>query len=155
MDVLIREVTPSDIPAYAALIRSVYDEFVAPDYPEEGNRTFYDFIDEAACRARLDAGNFMICAEADGKIVGAHEVRNGNHISLFFVAKEFHGRGIGRMLFEEARFRIDLAQPDVTEITVHSSPYAVTVYERLGFEKTGPLEQRSGIIFQPMAYSLI
>ena len=155
MDVLIREVTPSDIPAYSALIRSVYDEFVAPDYPEEGNRTFYEFIDEAACRARLDAGNFMICAEADGKIVGAHEIRNGNHIALFFVAKDYHGRGIGRMLFEEALFRIDLAQPDVTEITVNSSPYAVTVYERLGFEKTGPIELQNGIIFQPMVYSLI
>ena len=40
---------------------------------------------------------------------------------------------------------------EVEQITVNSSPYAVKVYEHLGFAKTGEQrESENGIVFTPM-----
>jgi hypothetical protein len=42
----------------------------------------------------------------------------------------------------------------VTQVTVNSSPYAVPIYERLGFIKTAEQqEHENGIIYVPMAHS--
>ena len=40
----------------------------------------------------------------------------------------------------------------LTQITVNSSPYAVKVYERLGFMKTGEQQEKNGILFIPMMH---
>ena len=41
---------------------------------------------------------------------------------------------------------------DVKRVTVNSSPYAVCVYERLGFVKTGEQQEQNGIIYVPMEH---
>jgi len=38
----------------------------------------------------------------------------------------------------------------MTQITVNSSPYAVKVYERLGFVKTEEQQEKDGILYVPM-----
>ena len=69
----------------------------------------------------------------------------GKHISLFFIKKEFHRKGIGKQLF-------DYSQCDcpANEITVNSSTYAIRFYESLGFEKTNDRQQTNGISYTPM-----
>lgn len=154
MTIEIKELSADEIPAYAALIKEVYAEFVAADYPEEGNRTFYDFIDQRNIRTRLGNGNLMVCAKVDGDIVGAHEIRDGNHIALFFVKTSFHHKGIGRMMFDYSLRHVLQHSPDARVITVNSSPYAVPVYRGLGFAAVSPMQTRDGISFYPMEYGI-
>ena len=42
-------------------------------------------------------------------------------------------------------------KPDLVAITVNSSPYAVPIYERLGFRQTKPEQVVDGIRIVPMA----
>ena len=82
----------------------------------------------------------------ENKLIGIMGTKNeGKHISLFFIKKEFHRKGIGKQLF-------DYSQCDcpANEITVNSSTYAIRFYESLGFEKTNDRQQTNGISYTPM-----
>lgn len=135
------------------LVWGVFAEFEAPEYSEKGIEELKEFILPANIKARCDAGRFFfVCAKDDGKIVGVISVRDHNHISLLFVKKEYHRRGIGRRLFEIALARCCAIDDSLRAITVNSSPYAVAIYEKLGFERTDCKQEKYGIVFIPMMY---
>jgi len=75
--------------------------------------------------------------------------QNTAHISLLFVTKAHHQKGIAKQLFHFVLETLK-ADPSVTQITVNSSPYAVKAYEHLGFVKTGEQQEKDGILFIPM-----
>ena len=72
-------------------------------------------------------------------------MRAPQHIGGFFVRADHHRRGIGRALFEAMR-----QDYPVQVFTVHSSPYAVPVYERLGFVATAAEQVTDGLRYTPM-----
>ena len=74
-------------------------------------------------------------------------MREPQHIGGFFVKADHHRKGIGRALFETMR-----KDYDKQEFTVNSSPYAVKVYERLGFQATDTEQVVNGLRFTPMIY---
>ncbi len=80
--------------------------------------------------------------------IGVLAIRHGGtYISLFFVDPDYHRQGVGTALMQ--RF---LTDSGAETITVHSSPYAVEVYRRLGFQPTAA-EQLSDVIrYIPMEY---
>lgn len=139
--------------AIEQLIRKVYDEFVAPDYTDEGNKTFYDFIIPKNIVERVSKGSLIFTAKEDGRIIGMIELKKYNHLSLLFVDKNYHRQGISHELFN----RILKAVRDkkkIKFIDVNSSIYAVSVYLKLGFKITGKIKKMSGIKFVPMKYDL-
>ena len=69
------------------------------------------------------------------------------HIALFFVDGKYHMQGIGRQLWN-----VMLRENPNHELTVHSSLYAIPVYERLGFVKTGAIQTENGITYLPMVF---
>ena len=72
-------------------------------------------------------------------------ITSGPHISLFFVRREWHRRGVGRALLHAMA-----SAADYPEMTVHSSPYAVEVYRRFGFVPLGGEREENGIRYTPM-----
>lgn len=152
---IIRMLEKEDIPEAVKLIREGYDKFVAHDYTPEGTVRFYEYASEEATRARFEGGtHFSMVAVSDGELIGIIEMRDYEHCSLFFVKARFHGQGMGRWLFEEAVAYSQIHKPNLQAITVHSSPYAVPVYKRLGFQTVGTLEEENGIVYQPMVCPL-
>lgn len=77
-----------------------------------------------------------------------------DHISLFFVLKEFQRKGIGKELLHISTEICLKDKPNLSQITVNSSPNAIRIYEKLGFAKVGPEQLVNGIIFTPMAIKL-
>jgi len=72
-----------------------------------------------------------------------------------FVDKKHHRKGIARQLYDTVLSEIN-KNADVAQVTVNSSPYAVNVYERLGFAKTDEQqEHENGIVYVPMAHTTI
>lgn len=71
-----------------------------------------------------------------------------NHICLFFVDKDFQNTGIGTALFKSF---LNEFMPKI--VTVNSSPFAVKVYEKLGFTATGSRQASDRIVYIPMQYS--
>lgn len=134
-------IEPEHLAQALALVNRVFLQFEAPDYPPEGVATFQAFLhDEAAVSALTFYGAFV-----DDQLVGVLATRGNSHIALFFVEPCFQRQGIGRALFVAAR---DACRADV--MTVHSSPYAVEIYRRLGFHALSGEQQNDGIRFTPM-----
>jgi len=137
------------------LVARVFADFVAVLYSPQGVREFLAYAaDFDQLRERLQANHFVLVAETQGRIVGAIEVRNCDHISLFFVDGELQRKGIGNGLWRRALVNCLANRSDVVKITVHSSPNAVEAYQGLGFQAEGPEQTENGICFIPMAFAV-
>lgn len=137
------------------LVWSVFSEFEAPEYSEEGIGTFKEFINCNKLYENSENGlmSFWGCFDKQ-KLIGIIASRGGCHISLLFVKKEYHRRGIARQLFDKLKTEIVKNNTDTEFITVNSSPFAVHIYERLGFVATDKELIQDGIRFIPMKYTL-
>ena len=132
------------------LIKKVYDEYVALDYTENGNQFFYDWIaPEKIANRQVDQINLLV-ATIDTKIVGMIEIRENKNVSLLFVDKSYHGKGIARELYKVALEVCFSRNKKLDRFYVHASPYSIPVYERLGFKATGIMQEEHGIKYLPM-----
>jgi GNAT superfamily N-acetyltransferase len=137
-----------ELPDALNLAETVFMAYVAPEYSQEGVKTFLEYIQYDAIKKLIDENilRFWVCM--DGRtVVGMIAMRQKAHISLMFVDSRCHRRGIARRLFQAA---MDAAQ-NIKETTVHSSLYAVPFYQSLGYRATGPEQTVNGIRFVPMA----
>ena len=134
-----RRITDNEIDKALDLVLKVFMEFEAPDYSPEGvrNGTFKTFI-----------------TTTDDNIVGVMTLRNETHITLAFVQKDYHNQGIGKALFEHVLHEISATNNSASTITVNASPYAVGFYEKLGFTATSEEQEKHGIRFVPMKYTI-
>ena len=139
----VRRLWDDEIPDALALIWRVFLQFEAPEYPAEGVAAFRASLeDEERIRSMTFYGAF------DSKtLVGVLCTRAPQHIAGFFVDAAYHRRGIGRSLFEAMR-----RDYDRQVFTVHSSPYAVEIYRRLGFVSTQGEQITNGLRYTPMRF---
>lgn len=138
------------------LTKKVFDEFVAPDFSAEGIRTFYEFNTREKIKERIATGGFILTAKIENeKIVGVIEIRDQNHIARLFVDKIYQKHGIAKKLFSEALSISINLQPDLKTITVHSSPFAVNIYKKLGFQQTDSEQMKQGIRYIPMRFEIL
>lgn len=149
------EFQPGDEIAVHQLVINVFDRFVAPDFSPEGCQTFINYVEPERIGERVAAGTDHIFLAQEGeKLVGALSIRNMDHISLLFVDPAFHGRVIARGLYQYALNILKPASNGIDKMTVHSSPYAVKIYEKLGFVSLGEMREENGIKFVPMEADL-
>ena len=149
----IRPLDRDDVKSAMELVLRVFMEFEAPEYEEEGITEFQSFIEPSTITSKMENGEFWLWgAFCQERVVGVIAIRPPLHISLMFVDKQYHRRGIARRLFETVlnyRSVID----GHGRITVNSSPYAVEIYMRLGFQPTGTEQTVNGLRFTPMEYN--
>ncbi|MEA5047774.1 MAG: GNAT family N-acetyltransferase [Eubacteriales bacterium] len=129
------------------LVRRVFLQFEAPEYPPEGVETFCTFLENSGEISKL---RFYGAFEKD-VLIGTLATRgeDGSHIALFFVETVWQGQGAGRELFTEARRNCSC-----NRMTVNASPYAKTIYEHLGFTAVTDEQLQDGIRFIPMVYTV-
>jgi len=138
------------------LVWNVFEEFEAPSYDkQEGIDEFKKNILPAKIKECVDTGKtFVICYKENDEIIGVISVRDNSHIALLFIKKEYHRRGIARQLFKVAIEKCCKIDSDLQVITVNSSVYAVGIYEKLGFVKTNCEQEKDGIRFTPMKFTV-
>ena len=145
-----REAQLEDIKSISDLVLSVFDKYVGPGYSPEGQSVFHSYVQPDAIEKRFNDGySFISVALHEKEIIGAIEVKNGNHISALFVDDRYHKMGVATHLISMA---IEKASniSSITEITVNSSPYAVDIYKKLGFLQLDKELERDGIRHTPM-----
>ena len=143
-----------EIDQYSDLINTVFDEFVGMDYSEEGNNSFKDFIKKDNILEKFNNGIYQyFVAKCNKEIIGILEIRNKNHISLFFVKKEYHKQGIGKKLFEHYKESIK-ENDNIKILSVNSSIFAENIYSKLGFFKINEIQEKNGIKYIPMEYRI-
>ena len=142
--------TRDEVKEALTLSRRVFDEFVGPDYSREGRDTFHRVTEPDENISRWQTHEYVFYGAFYGdRMVGAAASReNGSHIMLLFVDKEYHRRGIARMLVNEIT-----ADAPENRLTVNASPYGARAYECMGFRRTGEKTTKDGITFIPMEYN--
>ena len=134
------------------LVWNVFEEFVAPDYSEEGTATFKKFIEYDSIIQKLDTGEMQIWGcFINHDLVGVIATLKINHISMLFTKKEYQRQGIAKKLFQKVVDSCMLRDKN-RAITVNSSPYAVEAYRHLGFKDTNIEQTINGIRFTSMEY---
>lgn len=149
-ELIVREARPDDAAAISALVTSLARYFLAdPDDPGAAAAFFATIAPDAMAQRLADERYRYHVAEADGVVAGVVGVRDADHLYHLFVAERFHGRGIAGRLWATAQ-RQARAQGNPGRFTVNSSPYAVPMYERMGFVATDGPRVQDGIAFLPM-----
>lgn len=147
MNVEISRLELSELSEAKKLVKKVFMTFEAPEYSKEGVAHFLTYLDEEL-EMELAANRVQVwCWKDAQQIVGLLAVRLPAHLALLFVDEAYHRQGIAKQLFQEM-----LSELIPEQITVNSSPYAVPIYERLGFQIEGNEKTVSGIRFQSMVY---
>lgn len=146
-----------DISEWDEAMEMVYRTFLEFDalfFTAEGVNQFRSFISDNSLKRAFETGNFQVIAAYHGmKIIGVIALRENSHISLLFVDKEYHRKGVGRRLVAELSDYAYL-KLHVDCLTVNASPYATEFYHRLGFTDIGPQRHTDGIIYTPMKCQL-
>ena len=138
--------------AVIALVEDVFNEYVAPDYEEDGVEEFFRFANADAMRERMRSGGFVLVAEHAGNLAGILEFAPPDCIAMLFVLVRRHG--IARGLLSRAIKKALASNSSLPRLVVHSSPYAVRIYEKMGFRKSGDATKENGIEYVPMELAL-
>ena len=141
----VKKLNPAELEGLLPLVWDVFLEYEGVQYPEDGKRAFWNAIHDPAYLSALCAYGAFDGGEALG-IIAARS--GGSHVALFFVKGACHGRGIGRRLWNAL-----LEDSAADTVTVHSSQFAVPVYEKLGFVRLGPEYETDGTRYAPMRYA--
>ena len=151
---ILRHINPGEEVEVSNLVARSFNEFIAPDFPDEGIEEFFGYSNPRALIKRSDGNHFVLVAEAQGSIAGMIEIREMRHVSMLFVDKAFHRKGIAKGLLTAALDRIESGSRPPRKVTVHSSRFAVPFYESLGFVRTEEEKIIHGVIHIPMALVL-
>ena len=138
----IRKLKNKEIEEALKLVWEVFIEFEAPEYCREGVEEFKNFLNDKAEISHLCLYGVL----EEQRIIGILAMRDC-HISLFFVKKEYHRKGIGKALFKYMK-----NDTGKCRFTVNSSPYAIRIYEKLGFMPKDIEQVTNGIRYTPMIY---
>ena len=122
--------------------KKVYIDCKDESYSKQGIETFCKFINNK----KITKSFKVYGAFEDNILKGLIATdRRKRHINLFFVDKVSQGKGIGKELMS-----IIINKNENSYITVNSSRYGVTIYEKLGFIKTEEEKEQDGLKFTPM-----
>ena len=108
----IRQLRETEMEEALQLVWEVFCAFEAPVYSAQGVEEFRSFLQNREEMARQQ----FFGAWEGGRLIGVLAT-SGPHISLFFVRREWHRRGVGRALLHAMA-----SAADYPEMTVHSSP---------------------------------
>lgn len=142
MNYFIREMTSSE---YPLLDDFLYEAIFQPD---EANLLPKTIIQKPELQVYIEnfgqqKDDYCLCAEIDGKIVGAVWVRNIKGygciddttpefaISLY---KEYRGQGIGTALMRAMLAALKEAGYEKASLAVQKANYALKMYQKAGFE---------------------
>jgi len=150
-----RIMNEDDAESVSLLIHRTFRQFIAETYTARGIKYFLKNTSKQAMLRRKRKNQLIVVAEAGDKISGMIAVRKGNHITLLFVAPEFHRNGIGTLLFQDALTRIKATMPELRTVTVNSSQHALPFYTQLGFAVKRSTYLYKGMKITPMELLLL
>ena len=134
----LKKIPEKDMEKAIMLIWDVFLEFEGCDYSKEGLDEFQNTLKNT--QNKIFYGLYL-----SNELIGALSMREYQHISYFFVKKEYMNQGIGKRLFYYMS-----KDYEKKEFTVNSSFYAHDIYKHLGFYDIDKLQCINGIRFIPM-----
>ena len=117
--------------------RETYCEIVEQKYLDEHT------LEQCEEMASLSLDNTII-AKKDGRVIGFAmyeenhdgDLQNTGEISALYVLADYHGRGIGKKLMQEALLRLK-GYPQIAIWVLKGNERAIAFYKRYGFQFDG------------------
>lgn len=153
----IRRLKADEVDGALILVRDVFMKFEAPVYSPEGVQTFMEqIIESEEFRGSCRRGETPLYGAFDGdELIGVMGMRpTMSHINLAFVREDYHRRGAASALFKYLLEDVKKLRPEITAVTVNSSPYGLPFYEKVGFKASDSELTVDGIRFTPMIYTI-
>ena len=148
-NVVVRLAEARDWEAAIGVAWITFQQISAQVCDEEGARGFRDGLTSTQLYIDFLQGEYpLFCAYQGKKVVGMLVLKNMAHISLFFVKKEFQGKGIGRELL--AACIAYCKEHGVSDLTVNAAPTGMSFYLANGFEALAGERFEGGLRFTPM-----
>ncbi|WP_414041703.1 GNAT family N-acetyltransferase [Acidithiobacillus sp. M4-SHS-6] len=91
-----------------------------------------------------DGGTYLVCFGSE--LIGVCGFRHSGHVNHLFVAPEACGKGVGRILLQQA---CDYIAGPI--IDLNASLNSIGFYTRLGFEAVGSPQSAHGVKYQHMS----
>jgi GNAT superfamily N-acetyltransferase len=151
MDCTIRTATVQDAGRISHLVCALAEEFILNEFGDEARTHFLGEHTAEKVRERLAGDYRFFVAESGPALAGVAGLRGASHLYHLFVAKTHQRQGLARRLWLTA-LRACAEAGHAGVITVNSSRYAIPVYERFGFTRKGPPEERNGLVHHPMEF---
>lgn len=146
--IVYREMHAGEEQAVCDLVKQVFDEYVASDYGQDGIDEFFRFADPKAMKERVQSGCLVLVAQQGDMLVGMLEFDPPDTLAMLFITVK--RQGIATKLLAMAITQ----NPQLAKLTVHSSPYAMPIYQKMGFKKAGERIAENGITYLPMELEL-
>ena len=139
-----------DMEEISDLVKRIYLKYNSKIDTEEGIKNILIFVSAENMRLRfyIEGALMLVARDENNDIVGMIELKNFEHISLFFVDDKYFKCNIGKKLFEETKNIFGCEK-----YSVNSSDYALEFYKKLGFiQITDSIKIEKGVHFYPMIY---
>lgn len=146
---IIRRAAVEDAERISRLLRELTVRYVLPDISEAGGRYYLAELASDRMRRRLESDFVFHVAESGDDLAGVVAMSSPTHVYYLYVDTRFQRQGLARRLLIEATTGWR-ASGGEQPLTVSSSPYAVAVYRRLGFQATGGRQEKNGVAYLPM-----
>lgn len=156
MAFFVRRLRAGEVESAMQLAMDTFLKYEAPDYGEAGVDTFRrDIIENDAFLQNCRNGvNRLWGAFEEEKLVGIFGMRGESHICPVFTHCDYHRQGIATAIFHQLLADVKKENPQITQLTLNSSPYGKPFYHRVGFRDVDSEKTINGIRFTAMVYEL-
>ncbi len=144
----IRKFRTEDLQAVSLLVMRTFKSCCGDDYfDESGVQNVLDAFDlkkntEEELLQKLEKTKIMYVAEDEEGVIGFVRGRSDEVVSLA-VDVSCHRKGVGNILMK--RFEEDARSEGAVFIKLHSSVFAVSFYESMGYEKLSGIQNFKGL----------
>jgi len=148
----IEPIAESDAECVIEVIKESFLESVAPSWSDDATAIFLEKDISLGTLSNLVSNGYIsLKATKDGTVLGVLLFSSDSKLAHLFVKPSVYKQGVAKLLFRSA---LNHVKDDVVYISLTSTEYAVSAYERLGFKKASSAFKYNDCIFQPMVYWL-
>jgi len=160
---IIRKANIEDAAAISSLILNTAENQLRHEFSDEGWRLFERLLSRKTQASLIDNKKFNYflaisqSLNSDEQLLGVLAIKDKNHLFHFFVKPECQSQGVGHKLWQtflQVFNSENYSSQQFKEITVNSSDFALSFYQKLGFVMKTTRQQKNGVCYTPMIYCL-
>lgn len=147
----VRPAQAHDFAAISDVVQAAFVQHVAPDWSASAQADFLRDTTPQKLEASFAAAHFAAVFELGGQVLGVIAMPRPTLVQLLFVMPSHIGQGMARALWEAARVHLAQHCPEVKTVELNSTPFALPIYQALGFYPISRAFCREGAVATRMA----